>query len=86
MLVPNRKSDLSQQVMILSYALSHHLLMEGWCNMLLYTTVGFIDNEIVGPNPGIDDLTNVPFPCYNVRISNAHRRGVYRFDPSVKRS
>ena len=37
--------------------------MTGWCN----TTVGFIDNEIVGPNPGIDDLTSVPFPCYNVR-------------------
>ena len=51
-----------------------------------FITVGFIDNEIVGPNPGIDDLTNVPFPCYNVRISNAHRRGVYRFNPSVKRS
>ena len=44
----------------------------------------FIDNEIVGPNPGIDDLTSVPFPCYNVRVSNAHRRGVCRFNPSVK--
>ena len=46
--------------------------------------MGFIDNEIVGPNPGIDDFTSVPFPCYNVRVSNAHRRGVCRFNPSVK--
>ena len=80
MLVPIRKSYLSQQVKILSYTFSFHLLMTGWCN----TTVGFIDNEIVGPNPGIDDLTSVPFPCYNVRVSNAHRRGVCWFNPSVK--
>ena len=51
--------------------------MTGWCN----TTVGFIDNEIVGPNPGIDDLTSIPFPCYNVGVSNAHRRGVCWFNP-----
>ena len=48
MLVPIRKSYLSQQVRILSYTFSVHLLMTVWCN----TTVGFIDNEIVGPNPG----------------------------------
>ena len=48
------------------------------------TTVGFIDNELVGANHGIDDITSVPFPCYNVRVSNAHRRGVCRFNPSVK--
>ena len=59
MLVPIRKSYLSQQVKILSYTFSFHLLMTGWCN----TTVGFIDNEIVGPNPGIDDLTSIPFPA-----------------------
>ena len=38
----------------------------------------------VGENRCIDDLTNVPFPCYNIRVSNAHRRGVCRFNPSVK--
>ena len=69
MLVSIRKSYLSQQVRILSYTFSFHLLMTGWCN----TTVDFIDNEIVGPNPGIDDLTSVPFPCYNVRVSNVHK-------------
>ena len=49
-----------------------------------FTTVGFIDNEIVGPNHGIDDLTSVPFPYYNVRVLNAHRRGVCRRNSSVK--
>ena len=39
-----------------------------------FTTVCFIDNELVGTNPGIDDLTSVLFPCYKVRVSNAHRR------------
>ena len=48
------------------------------------TTVGFTDKEIVGANPGNDDLTSVPFPCFTVRVSNAHRRGVCRFNPSVK--
>ena len=67
MLVPIRKSYLSQQVRILSYTFSFHLLMTGWCN----TTVGFIDNEIVGPNPGIDDLTSVPFPCQGIECPQA---------------
>ena len=49
-----------------------------------FTTVGFIDNKLVGANPGIDGLTNVPFACCNVRVSNAHRRGVCRFNPNVK--
>ena len=49
-----------------------------------FTTVGFIDNELVGANPGIDDLTSVPFLCYAVRVSNAHWRGVCRFNLSVK--
>ena len=49
-----------------------------------FTTVGFIDNELVGANPGIDGLTSVSFPCYNVRVSNAHKRGVCRFNPCVK--
>ena len=44
-----------------------------------FTTVGFI-----GANTGIDDFTSVPIPCYTVRVSNAHRRGVSRFKPSVK--
>ena len=61
MLVPIRKSYLSQQVRILSYTFSFHLLMTGWCN----TTVGFIGNEIVGPNPGIDDLSQV-FPFHAI--------------------
>ena len=51
--------------------------------MCYFTTVGFIDNDLVGANPDIDVLTTVPFPCYNVRVSNAHRRGVFRFNPSV---
>ena len=41
--------------------------MTGWCN----TTVGFIDNEIVGPNPGIDDFTSVPFPCQGIECPQA---------------
>ena len=56
MLVPNLKSDLSQQNTILS----------------------------VDENRGIDDLTNVPFPCYNIRVSNAYRRRVCRFNRGVK--
>ena len=48
-----------------------------------FTTVGFMGNELVGANPGIDDLTSVPFPCYNVTISNTYRRGICRFNPSV---
>ena len=41
-----------------------------------FTTVGLIDNELVDTNPGIDYLTSVPFPCYNISVSNAHRHGV----------
>ncbi len=50
-----------------------------------FSTVDFIDNELVGANPGIDDRTSVPFPCYNVRVSSAHRhrRGVCRLNPNV---
>ena len=49
-----------------------------------FSTVGFIDNELVGANPGIDDLTSILSPCYNVMVSNAHRHGVCPFNPSVK--
>ena len=49
-----------------------------------FTTVGLIDNELVDANPGIADLISVPFPCYTVRVSNAHRRGVGRFNSLVK--
>ena len=48
-----------------------------------FTNVGFIENELVGANPGIDDLTTVPSPRCNVTVSNAHRRGVCRLIPSV---
>ena len=49
-----------------------------------FTTVGFVDNELVGACPDIEDLTSVPFPCYNVTVSNGHRRGVCRFNLNVK--
>ena len=62
-----------------------HTICEWRVGELCYfMTAGFLDNELVGANPGIDDLTSVPFPCYNVRIWNAHRRGVCRFNPSMK--
>ena len=41
--------------------------MNGVLVMIYYfMTVGFIDNELVGANPGIDHLTSVPFPCCNI--------------------
>ena len=40
-----------------------------------FTTVGLIVNELVGTNPGMDDLTSVPFPCYNVRVSKTTGMG-----------
>ena len=49
-----------------------------------FTTVGFIDNELVGANPGTDDLTIVHCPCYNVRVSNTHWHVFCRLNPSVK--
>ena len=62
-----------------------HTIYEWRVGVICYfTTVGFIDNELVGANPGIDDLTSVPFLYYNVRVSNAHRLGVCRFNPNVK--
>ena len=72
MLVPNLKSHLSQQVRSFSYAVMHsHTIYEWRVGVICYfTTVGFIDNELVGANHGIDDLTSVSFPCYNVRVSN----------------
>ena len=30
-------------------------------------------------------LTSVPFPWYNVRVSNAHRRGICWFNPNLQR-
>ena len=39
--------------------------------------MGLIDIEHVGANRGIDESISVPFPCYDIRISNANRRGVY---------
>ena len=58
--------------------------MNGGLVVICYvTTAGLIDNELVGANPGIDDLTSIPFPCYNVTVSNAHRRRVCRLNPSV---
>ena len=62
-----------------------HTIDERRIGVICYvTTIGFIDNELVGANPGIDYLTSVPFPCYNVRVSNAHRHGFCRFNPSLK--
>ena len=62
-----------------------HAIYEWRVGVISYfKTVGFIDNELAGANPGIDDLTSVPFPCYNIKVSNAHRRGVFRFNPRVK--
>ena len=62
-----------------------HTIYEWRVGVICYfTTVGFINNELVGANPSIDDLAGVPFPCYNVRVSNAHRRRVCRFNPSVR--
>ena len=62
-----------------------HTIYQWRVGVICYaTTVGFIDNELVGANSGVDDLTSVPFPCYNVRVSNAHKRGVCRFNPNVK--
>ena len=62
---------------------SHTIYEWRVCVTCYFTTVRFIDNELVGANPGIDDLTSDPFPCYNVMVSNVHRRGVCRFNPSV---
>ena len=42
-----------------------HTIYEWRVGVICYfTTVGFIDNELVGANPGIDDLTSVLFPCW----------------------
>ena len=50
---------------------------DGLVVICYFTAADFIDFELVGANPGIDDLTSVPFPCCNVRVSNVH-------NPSVK--
>ena len=51
-----------------------HTIYEWRVGVICYfTIVCFIDNELVGENPGINDLTSVHFPYYNVRVSNAHR-------------
>jgi len=34
-----------------------------------FTTVGFIDIELVSTNHGIDDRTSLPFHGYNFRVS-----------------
>ena len=63
---------------------SHTIYEWRVCLICYFPTVGFIDNELIGANPGIDELTSVPSPCCNVTVSNAHRRGVCRFNPSMK--
>ena len=42
-----------------------HTIYEWRVGVIWYfTSVGFIDNELVGANPGFDYLTGVPLPCY----------------------
>ena len=44
---------------------------DGLVVICYFTTVGVIDIELVEANHSIGDCTNVPFPCCNVRVSDA---------------
>ena len=53
-----------------------HTIYEWRVGVICYfTTVGFIDNELVGANRGIDDLTGVPFSMLYCQIS--HKPVIY---------
>ena len=45
---------------------------DGFVVLCYFTTVGFIDTELVGANRGIDDCSFVP-KCSLSMLSNAHR-------------
>ena len=44
---------------------------DGLIETCYFMIVCFIDIELVGATRGIDDRTSVPFPCYDIRVSNA---------------